>query len=81
MTGPAAAVDAANLPKPTDGPVVSMSLTVGSVAESRQFYAEVLGGSVVPAENPCIVNLANTWIIMNPGGPPTPDKPDATVVN
>ena len=32
-------------------------------------------------ENPCIVKLANTWIIMNPGGGPTPDKPDITVVD
>lgn len=38
-------------------------------------YADVLGGEVVLEENPCIVNLANSWIIMNPGGGPTPDKP------
>jgi uncharacterized glyoxalase superfamily protein PhnB len=28
-----------------------------------------------------MVKLANSWIIMNPGGPPTPDKPDITVAN
>ena len=27
-------------------------------------------------ENPAIVKIANGWIIMNPGGGPTPDKPD-----
>ena len=27
-------------------------------------------------ENPAIVKVANSWIIMNPGGGPTPDKPD-----
>ena len=32
-------------------------------------------------ENPCIVKLANSWVIMNPGGGPTPDKPDISVVN
>jgi hypothetical protein len=32
-------------------------------------------------ENPCIVKLANSWVLMNPGGPPTPDKPDISVVN
>jgi hypothetical protein len=32
-------------------------------------------------ENPCIVRLSNSWIIMNPGGPPTPDKPDISVVD
>jgi catechol 2,3-dioxygenase-like lactoylglutathione lyase family enzyme len=25
------------------------------------------------------VRVANTWIIMNPGGGPTPDKPDVTL--
>jgi len=30
------------------------------------------GGTVVLDENACIVRLSNSWIIMNPGGPPTP---------
>jgi hypothetical protein len=28
----------------------------------------------------CTVKLANGWIIMNPGGGPTPDKPGISVV-
>jgi len=28
-----------------------------------------------------MVKLANSWVIMNPGGPPTPDKPDISVVD
>ena len=28
-----------------------------------------------------MVKLSNSWVIMNPGGPPTPDKPDISVVN
>jgi hypothetical protein len=32
-------------------------------------------------ENPCMVKLANSWVIMNPGGGPTPDKPDISVVD
>jgi Glyoxalase/Bleomycin resistance protein/Dioxygenase superfamily len=36
---------------------------------------------VVLEENPCIVKLNNSWLIMNPGGPPTPDKPGITVVD
>ena len=36
---------------------------------------------MVLEENPCIVKLANSWVLMNPGGPPTPDKPDISVVN
>jgi hypothetical protein len=27
------------------------------------------------------VKLSNSWVIMNPGGGPTPDKPDISVVN
>jgi catechol 2,3-dioxygenase-like lactoylglutathione lyase family enzyme len=34
---------------------------------------------VVLAENPGIVKVANSWIIMNPGGGPTPDKPGVTL--
>ena len=36
---------------------------------------------MVLEENPCIVKLSNSWILMNPGGPPTPDKPGISVVN
>lgn len=74
-------IDYANLPTPDEGVLVTLFLTVRKVARSRAFYSEVLGGTVVLEENPCIVKLANSWIIMNPGGPPTPDKPDITVVN
>jgi hypothetical protein len=28
-----------------------------------------------------MVKLANSWVIMNPGGGPTPDKPDISVVD
>jgi len=74
-------IDYANLPTPTEGLLVTLFITVRKVARSRAFYTEVLGGAVVLEENPCIVKLANSWIIMNPGGPPTPDKPDISVVN
>lgn len=30
-------------------------------------------------ENPAIVKVANSWIIMNPGGGPTSDKPGVTL--
>ena len=49
--------------------------------QSQDFYSRVLGGTVVLEENPCTVRLANSWIIMNPGGPPTPDKPGISVVD
>jgi catechol 2,3-dioxygenase-like lactoylglutathione lyase family enzyme len=81
MTEAAPHIDYANLPAPAEGIVMTMFITVRKVARSRDFYSRVLGGTVVMEENPCIVKLANSWIIMNPGGPPTPDKPGISVVN
>lgn len=64
------------LPYPEQGLVLTHFLTVRDVARSRDFYADIFGGRVVLEENPAIVKVANSWIIMNPGGGPTPDKPD-----
>ena len=65
-----------DLPFPEQGLVLTHFLTVRDVACSRDFYADIFGGRVVLEENPAIVKVANSWIIMNPGGGPTPDKPD-----
>jgi len=65
-----------DLPAPEQGLVLTHFVTVRDVARSRDFYAGILGGRVVQEENPAIVRVANGWIIMNPGGGPTPDKPD-----
>lgn len=67
------------LPVPEHGLLLTYFLTVTDVAVSRRFYADVLGGEVVMEENPAIVKVANSWLIMNPGGGPTPDKPDVTL--
>ena len=50
--------------------------TVRDQEKSKDFYVRILGGKVIKAENPCYVKLANTWIILNSGGGPTPDKPE-----
>jgi catechol 2,3-dioxygenase-like lactoylglutathione lyase family enzyme len=71
--------DRSDLPTPTEGLVLTHFLTVRDVARSRDFYADIFGGQVVLGENPAIVKIANSWIIMNPGGGPTPDKPDVTL--
>ena len=81
MTEQTPYIDFENLPAPSEGFLVTQFLTVRSVARSRAFYSEVLGGQVVLEENPCMVKLANSWLIMNPGGGPTPDKPDISVVD
>jgi len=80
VTGQEPKIDYENIPAPAEGILVTHFLIVREVARSRAFYADVLGGQVVVDENPCIVKLANSWIIMNPGGGPTPDKPDISVV-
>ena len=68
--------DTNDLPFPEQGLVLTHFLTVRDVARSRDFYADIFGGRVVLEENPAIVKVANSLIIMNPGGGPTPDKPD-----
>ena len=40
-------IDYENLPAPTEGILVTHFITVRSVARSRAFYSEVLGGRVV----------------------------------
>jgi hypothetical protein len=43
----------------------------------EDFDVRILGGKVIKPDNPCYIKLANTWIILNSGGGPTPDKPEA----
>jgi catechol 2,3-dioxygenase-like lactoylglutathione lyase family enzyme len=74
-------IDFDNLPAPREGFLVTHFLAVRDVARSRAFYSGILGGQVVVDENPCIVKLSNSWLIMNPGGDPTPDKPGITIVD
>jgi hypothetical protein len=66
-------------PIPSEGFVVTHFLTVKDQAESRKFYVGVLGGKVLRQESPCVIKLANSWIILNNGGGPTPDKPDISL--
>lgn len=66
-------------PVPSEGFFVTHFLTVSDQARSRAFYSGVLGRKVLTPENPCIIKLANSWIILNNGGGPTPDKPDVTL--
>ena len=39
----------------------------------------MLGGQVILEGAPCIVKLANSWVILNEGGGPTEDKPEVTL--
>jgi catechol 2,3-dioxygenase-like lactoylglutathione lyase family enzyme len=65
-----------NAPIAAEGFFLTHFLTVKDQAKSRDFYVRVLGGKVVGLENPSYVKLANSWLILNCGGGPTPDKPE-----
>lgn len=66
----------AELPRPTEGILLTHFVVAEDVERSRDFYADVLGGQTVLDGEPTIVQLANSWIIINVGGGPTVDKPD-----
>ena len=68
-----------DIPVPQDGFFVTHFLTVRDQAKSMEFYVGILGGKVVRAENPTYIKLANSWIILNAGGGPTPDKPQVVL--
>jgi len=66
-------------PAPTQGIVLTHFIVSDDVERSRRFYSEVLGGEVVLEGEPSMVQLANSWIIINVGGGPTDDKPEVTL--
>ena len=69
----------AQFPAPREGFVLTHFIVTSDVGRSRRFYADVLGGEVLLEGEPTIVALANSWIIINVGGPPTDDKPAVTL--
>ncbi len=64
---------------PKEGFVITHFLTVADVNRSAEFYVRVLGGNIVRSGEPTIIQLANTWLIVNIGGGPTDDKPTVTL--
>jgi len=65
-----------DFPAPSEGFVLTHFIVSADVPRSRDFYAGVLGGTVVLDGEPTIVKLANSWVIINVGGGPTDDKPE-----
>ena len=63
-------------PVPSEGILLTHFIVAEDVARSAAFYSEVLGGEIVMADEPSIVQLANSWVVINVGGGPTDDKPD-----
>jgi len=66
----------AERPIPNQGILLTHFVVAEDVERSRRFYADVLGGQIALEGEPSIVQLANSWIIINVGGGPTIDKPD-----
>ncbi len=69
---------------PQEGFTVALFLTVADVQRAVQFYQTVFGGKVLRKslqgpDDPAYVQIGNTWLIFNPGGGPTPDKPSVTL--
>jgi predicted enzyme related to lactoylglutathione lyase len=68
---------------PQDGFTVAPFLTVADIERSLRFYETVFGGRILSRGNskgaPGYIQIANTWLLVNPGGGPTPDKPTVTL--
>ena len=72
-------MDLPTAPVPASGFLVTHFLTVADQVRSREFYVGVLGGTALTSDSPCVIKLVNSWVILNGGGGPTPDKPDVTL--
>jgi catechol 2,3-dioxygenase-like lactoylglutathione lyase family enzyme len=68
---------------PQEGFTVAYFLTVADIERSTRFYETVFGARVLSRGDangaPGYIQLANTWLILNVGGGPTPDKPTVTL--
>jgi predicted enzyme related to lactoylglutathione lyase len=68
---------------PREGFTVAHFLTVADKDRSARFYATVFGGRILSRGDskgaPAYLEIGNTWLIVNVGGGPTPDKPSVTL--
>ena len=64
---------------PKQGFTLTHFLVVADVKRAAAFYTNILGGRIIREGEPTIVELANSWVILNVGGGPTDDKPDVTL--
>jgi predicted enzyme related to lactoylglutathione lyase len=64
---------------PLEGFTVAHFLTVSDMERSARFYEKVFGGRILSMGDsdgaPVYIQIANTWLLLNVGGGPTPDKP------
>ena len=68
---------------PREGFTVAHFLTVTDMERSARFYETVFGGRILSRGDssgaPVYIEIANTWLLLNVGGGPTPDKPSVTL--
>ena len=68
---------------PQDGITIAHFLTVADIERSLRFYETVFGSRILSRGDskgaPGYLQIANTWLIVNVGGGPTPDKPMVTL--
>ena len=68
---------------PQKGITVTHFITVTDIERSLRFYEKVFGGRILSRGDskgaPGYIQIANTWLIVNVGGGPTPDKPTVTL--
>ncbi len=68
---------------PEEGFTVAHFLTVADIDRSARFYEKIFDGRILSRGDssgaPGYIQVANTWLIINIGGGPTPDKPSITL--
>ena len=68
---------------PNDGFTITLFITVADIDRSADFYEKVFGGRILSRGDSKgasgHIQIANTWLIVNVGGGPTPDKPTVTL--
>jgi len=68
---------------PREGLSIAHFLTVADIDRSLRFYETVFGGRALSEGDskgaPGYIQIANTWLLVNVGGGPTPDKPTVTL--
>ena len=67
---------------PRQGFTVTLFITVADMDRSARFYEKVFDGRILSKGDSKgasgHIQIANTWLIINVGGGPTPDKPTVT---
>ena len=68
---------------PKEGFTVAYFLTVADIELSARFYETIFGCRILSRGDskgaPGYIQIANTWLIVNVGGGPTPEKPSVSL--